>query len=224
MKIAESFKTIFDKAPCALKKDLCEIHEQNQAASFTNLTLVNEGEDIFLLENQFYKNSHGRIVNWSTKLDDLDSDGFLITEINGRKTIIVSELKSKLDSEDLLKAYKQIVYTYIKCYMLLSLCSWFQTADFDIVGIIACKPPKDEKQTIFLLQLMNSSPCDIEPDVRLMVKLFMEKHIKTSFGNIPFLKTMNLHNDLSCSSFRLYLLMPDSYDKSEMEINLGDLL
>lgn len=71
---------------------------------------------------------------------------------------------------------------------------------------------------------MNSSPCDIEPDVRLMVKLFMEKHIKTSFGNIPFLKTMNLHNDLSCSSFRLYLLMPDSYDKSEMEINLGDLL
>lgn len=114
MKIAESFKTIFDKAPCALKKDLCEIHEQNQAASFTNLTLVNEGEEIFLLENQFYKNSHGRIVNWSTKLDDLDSDGFLITEINGRKTIIVSELKSKLDSEDLLKAYKQIVYTYIE--------------------------------------------------------------------------------------------------------------
>lgn len=228
MKIAESFKTIFDKAPCALKKSLCEIHEQNQAASFTNLTLVNEGEEIFLLENQFYKNSHGRIVDWSTKLDDLDSDGFLITEINGRKTIIVSELKSKLDSEDLLKAYKQIVYTYIKCYMLFSLCSWFQTADFDIVGIIACKPPKDEKQTIFLkdryLQLMNSSPCDIEPDVRLMVKLFMEKHIKTSFGNIPFLRAMELHTDLSCSPFKLYLLMPDSYEKSELKVNLVDLL
>ncbi len=71
---------------------------------------------------------------------------------------------------------------------------------------------------------MNSSPCDIEPDVRLMVKLFMEKHIKTSFGNIPFLRAMELHTDLSCSPFKLYLLMPDSYEKSELKVNLVDLL
>ena len=56
MKIAESFKTIFDKAPCVLKKSLCEIHEQNQAASFTNLTLVNEGEEIFLFTAVPFRN------------------------------------------------------------------------------------------------------------------------------------------------------------------------
>ena len=112
--------------------------------------------------------------------------------------------------------------------MLLSLCSTFQAKDFDIIGIIACKPPKDKKQNDYLkdtyLQLMNSSLCSIQPDVRLMVRLFMEKHIKTKFGNIPFLRAMNLHNDLSSSSFRLYLLMPDSYEKSELKVNLVDLL
>ncbi len=228
MEIAESFSSVFDKAPCVLIKSQCEIHEQNQGASFTNLKLVNDGEEIFLLDNKFYKNSHEKILDWSSNLSDLDSDGFLITEIKGRKSIVVSELKSALDSRDLLKAYKQIVFTYIKCYMLLSLCSTFQAEEFDIIGIIACKPPKDKKQNDYLkdtyLQLMNSSLCSIQPDVRLMVRLFMEKHIKTKLGNIPFLKTMNLHNDLSSSSFRLYLLMPDSYEKSEMQVNLVDLL
>ena len=150
MEIAESFNSVFDKAPCVLIKSQCEIHEHNQGASFTNLKLVNDGEEIFLLDNQFYKNSHEKIIDWSSNLSDLDSDGFLITEINGRKFIVVSELKSALDSRDLLKAYKQIVFTYIKCYMLLSLCSTFQAEDFDIIGIIACKPPKDKKQNDYL--------------------------------------------------------------------------
>ena len=228
MEIAESFKSVFDIAPYVLINSQCEIHEHNQGASFTNLKLVNDGEEIFLLDNQFYKNSHEKIIDWSSNLSDLDSDGFLITEINGRKFIVVSELKSALDSRDLLKAYKQIVFTYIKCYMLLSLCSTFQAEDFDIIGIIACKPPKDKKQNDYLkdtyLQLMNSSLCSVQPDIRLMVRLFMEKHIKTKFGNIPFLRAMNLHNDLSSSSFRLYLLMPDSYEKSELKVNLVDLL
>lgn len=228
MEIAESFSSVFDKAPCFLIKSQCEIHEHNQGASFTNLKLVNEGEEMFLFDNRFYKNSHEKIIDWSSNLSDLDSDGFLITEINGRKSIVVSELKSALDSRDLLKAYKQIVFTYVKLYMILSLCSTFQAKDFDIIGIIACKPPKDKKQNDYLkdtyLQLMNSSLCSAQPDVRLMVRLFMEKHIKTKFGNISFLRAMNLHNDLSCSSFRLYLLMPDSYEKSELKVNLVDLL
>lgn len=228
MEIAESFSSVFDKAPYVLINSQCDIHEQHQGASFTNLKLVNEGKEIFLLDNQFYNNSHEKIIDWSSNLSDLDSDGFLITEINGRKSIVVSELKSALDSRDLLKAYKQIVFTYVKLYMILSLCSTFQAREFDIIGIIACKPPKDEKQTGFLkdryLQLMNSSPSDVEPDVRLMVKLYMEKHIKTAFGKIPFLRAMNLHTELSCSPFKLYLLMPDSYEKSELTVNLVDLL
>lgn len=148
MEIAESFSSVFDKAPCVLIKSQCEIHEQNQGASFTNLKLVNDGEEIFLLDNKFYKNSHEKILDWSSNLSDLDSDGFLITEIKGRKSIVVSELKSALDSRDLLKAYKQIVFTYIKCYMLLSLCSTFQAEEFDIIGIIACNRPRIKNRMI----------------------------------------------------------------------------
>ena len=100
MEIAESFKSVFDIAPYVLINSQCEIHEHNKRASFTNLKLVNDGEEIFLLDNQFYKNAHEKIIDWSSNLSDLDIDGFLITEIDGRKSIVVSELKSALNSRD----------------------------------------------------------------------------------------------------------------------------
>ena len=226
MEIAVSFRSIFDKAPCQLLDNQCVIHEKNSGASFTTLKLVNGGEEIFLLENAFYKYSHKDILSKSSRLDDLDSDGFLITNVNGRKTIVVSELKSSLDSNDLLKAYKQIVFTYIKIHMLLSLCSTFKIEDFDVIGIIACKPPMDEKQQTFLkdnyFQLLNSSS-SIQPDVRLMLKLFFEKSVRTTIGCIPFLKDLKLQDDLSSSPFKLYLRMPDSFDKSDLEVDLKEL-
>ena len=65
MEIAESFSSVFDKAPCVLIKSQCEIHEQNQGASFTNLKLVNDGEEIFLLDNKLDKIKYvNRIINY----------------------------------------------------------------------------------------------------------------------------------------------------------------
>lgn len=228
MEVADSFCSIFDKAQCKLLNGRCVIHEKDSGATFTSLKLVNGKEEMFVLENAFYKHSHNSILAKSSTLDDSDSDGFLITEVNGKKTIVVSELKSSLDSSDLLKAYRQIVFTYIKIHMLLSLCASFQIEDFDIVGIIACKPPKDEKQKTFLkdryLQMMNSTSDRVQPDVCLMVKLYYEKCIRTVIGQVPFLMDLKLQNELSRSPFKLYLRTPDSFDESALEVDLEKLL
>ena len=71
--------------------------------------------------------------------------------------------------------------------------------------------------------MLNRSSDSIQPDVRFMVKLFCEKCVHTTIGRIPFLKDLKLQEGLSCSPFNLYLRMPDSFDKSDLEVDLKKL-
>ena len=140
--------------------------------------------------------------------------------------LVLSELKSSLDSCDILKAYRQIVFTYLKLHMMMSVCEGFDISNWEIIGIIACLPPKNEDQkTKLQLELLNMEEGnnEIKPDIKCFVQLFFKKKIESGLADTPFTKGKPLHEKLKDMKISICLKTANSTTDSETELNLNSL-
>lgn len=221
MDVFNSFCKIFDKCQVITSDDNWKVSESNQQASFKTLVIQNTGNKFYSIENSTYKNMTC-ITQKSSFFEDKDCDGVALTEIEGKTIFILSELKSSLDSCDILKAYKQIVFTYLKLYMMLSLCQGFDVDDWIIIGIIACHPPKnDDQKTQLYLEYLNIEEGTSKLDVKYLLRLLFEKKIETSLGKINFVQNIPFNEQLKNLKISLYLKTSDSINDSSSTFDLS---
>lgn len=69
-------------------------------------------------------------------------DGIVLFEVDGKKYMFLTELKSNFSTENLLKAKVQIISSFIKTNMLLHLSACYRLEDYIIKGFIVSYPPK----------------------------------------------------------------------------------
>lgn len=225
MNVFDSFQKIFNKCPIAVLDDQWSVQETDSCALFRTLTIQNTGKAFFVFEKGSYANMSCISSKRSSFLEDKDCDGVALTEIGGKKILILSELKSSLDSLDVLKAYKQIVFTYLKLYMMLSLCQDFDIDNWSVVGIIACHPPKGEDQkTKLQLEYLNIEESASRPDVKCLVRLLFENKIETSLSNIPFTQNLPLNDQLQRGKFNICLKTADTISSSELSLELSKII
>lgn len=224
MNVIDSLQKVYDKANFSKKANTWIVTETNTGASFNKLRINNDGEYFNVIENKFYKGWSQVTTQLSSFLKDKDCDGVSMTQLNKKKYLVLSELKSALDSKDILKAYEQIVFTYMKLHMAASLCEGFDSDDFEIIGIIACHPPKDKNQETILQQQYLFMEERKEPDVRCLLKLYMEHKISNKFGAIHFTKGKPIHEKLKDKSITIYLQTSPTANDSEADIDLKSLV
>ncbi|MCC8113291.1 MAG: hypothetical protein LIP03_04710 [Bacteroidales bacterium] len=73
-----------------------------------------------------------------------DCDGLTIFEHEGQKYLFLTELKSNFDSKDLYHACEQLISSYIKINMVLSLLPTYEKEEFIVKGFIAMRPPNKD--------------------------------------------------------------------------------
>ena len=71
-------------------------------------------------------------------------DGIHIFEHNGEKFLMLSELKSGFNTDEIAKAKEQIIGTYLNLMGVLNLLQDFNAKDYKIFGVIAAYEPSDE--------------------------------------------------------------------------------
>lgn len=226
MVVTESFNRIFQKFPLRPIVSDWDIIESDSQSTFTGLRIQYPGCSFHVVSQAVYKDMPCLTTKLSSFLQDCDCDGIAFTEKEGKMWVVLAELKSTLDSTDILKAYKQIVFSYLKIHSLLSLCDGFSAfTEWNLLGIIACRPPKDnyQKTQLDLLYLNMSESNSAKPDVRCMLRLYKERKLKTSFGNIPFLKRFPLDENLKGMSFTLCLHTAAQYADSTSTLDFTRL-
>lgn len=70
-----------------------------------------------------------------------DCDGVIWFELDGKKYMFFTELKSKFRTQDLLKAKMQIVSSFLKTNLILNLSIGYRTEDYIIKGFIIGRAP-----------------------------------------------------------------------------------
>ena len=73
-----------------------------------------------------------------------DCDGILLFEYKEKNYLILSELKSKFDVDNLAKAKDQLVGTFINLRATLSVLQNVDLSNYSILGLIACYEPNNE--------------------------------------------------------------------------------
>lgn len=108
--------------------------------------------NFYHLNQTFYKGQADITANKSSLLKDLDCDGVIFYEDNGQQHILTIELKSGFSGEEIRSGYKQIYFSLLKLYSLLSICDDFDFSKYQITAYLACQPVKDENEESQFLQ------------------------------------------------------------------------
>ncbi|MDO4714723.1 MAG: hypothetical protein Q4A44_00350 [Bacteroidales bacterium] len=109
------------------------------------------------LSKRYYSIAPALYSNWQSMLkgaqidkkvadfwfEDANCDGIALCDEASRCHVVLVELKSTFSSQDIYKAAKQIVFSWLKIHMWLSLCPKYTPKKVKITAIIACLPPKD---------------------------------------------------------------------------------
>lgn len=143
------------------------------------------------------KSSNKLSDNKTTHILGLDCDGILLFEKDGRKYMLICELKSKPDDkQDILKARKQIVGSYIKMNALMGTLSGVKTSEYIPIGLIvsflpmsstinALSKAKDEESS-FLTLLFKKNKVDFNKLVlNSIFKPFETTDISIYFCGVP---------------------------------------
>jgi len=90
----------------------------------------------------------------------LDCDGIMMFEKDGQKYLFFSELKSGFDARRINKAKNQIISSYLKINMLLSVLSDYNKQDYIIKGFIFSNPPTTtDFQELSKVKMLGSDSC-----------------------------------------------------------------
>ena len=226
MTVIDSFVQIFDKVSTHETKDTWVVDEADTGASFKHLKIQNTDNIFYVIENSVYK--HWKVITEckSNLLKDLDCDGVAITMFDHTPVFLLCELKTALDTKKIFHAMEQIIFSYIKLYMLFSLCKDLDSENYSLVGIISCKPPKNESQETFLKSQLciqqQKRDGDLSSISLYTARLFYEHKLDIEIGKIPFLKDKLLSNKIRKKKITIFLKTAKSYEQDSAIFNIKE--
>lgn len=104
-----------------------------------------------------------------------DCDGIIMFEHDGKKYMFLTELKSTFDTNQLLKAKKQIISSFIKTNMVLNLSACYHLEDYIVKGFVISRPPTSE----FLRNLRQVTMLPSNSTLEFVTRLFLgNRHIR----------------------------------------------
>ncbi len=122
--------------------DCSHIEERDPGASFTGLTW--KGAYFLTLNPQIAKDMTGFFSSYKARpVFFKDCDGITMFEENDRRYMFLSELKSSFDTDRIAEAKTQILSSFLKINMLLTLTQYWQLENTRVKGFIVAPPPRD---------------------------------------------------------------------------------
>lgn len=154
--------------------------------------------------------------------EDLNCDGIALCEQASSYHIVLVELKSTFSSKDIYKAVKQVVFSWLKVHMWLSLCSEYSPAKVKVTAIIACLPPKNPAG--FLDKVRRDEMLGkLSEDLKLTKSLYNTRKKVLVLGDF-IKKGVKLSEMLVDIPFNVHLQLADTVESETLSIVLDSLL
>ncbi len=141
MAIKDFLDAVAPRYASPIKRGAVEILEHDSKALVKKVVWTDA--DFHHLDHQMAKDMTSFFtLAGSPEVFNHDCDGVVIFELDGRKYMFLTELKSGFSTEVLMKAKTQIISSFLKTNMLLHLSSCYRLEDYIVKGFIVGRSPK----------------------------------------------------------------------------------
>ena len=136
-----NFSTVPFQNDCIIQ----ESNVRNNNKDLLSVTIRGISGELFPCAIMSSSTSFYKMANSKNPVKSDNCDGILYTEFNGRKVLLVCELKSGFDIDRLCHAKEQIVGSYMRLRAQLSILQ--SKSGYEVHGVIASYLPSSEKLT-----------------------------------------------------------------------------
>lgn len=136
-----------------------------------------------------------------------DCDGILLFDgSEGRKYIVLCELKSKFDPLHIYEAYKQIISSYIKLSTLMNLLPNYQKTDFEVKGFIFSKPKNcNIERDLYKWYLAGKDNSKTRKEAKFALDLcFRESPYNLKFNSCELIEHLRIGENIQFNSIDFY--------------------
>ena len=222
MSVDASFEELFDRAtdPDFAKKETrvgsFEVLEHHADASPVPVTLLRIEQDatVFTSFNDCLVCGMKDITeNRTSFILDSNCDGIAFFTHNVHEGLIFAELKSRFSTQNVTKAFGQMIHSFLKMHAMLSLCKDYSIDTMSLQFIAACQCLEDENQRDgvynFLDKAENSEDATFEGS---FIRKLIEKHnIEVRLGDVTAIWGIPLNSSLTDKKLTLSLQMTQKY-------------
>ena len=127
----DSFKTIYSYKGVD-GSDTATIHETSATSSIKHLTIKVTGARLFVMDETFSSKAGANLCKSSCCTDN--ADGVVLGDLDGRKFMVVCELKSSYGN--LQGGLNQLKSAYVKTCQNLSICEDFDISNYEVYFIL----------------------------------------------------------------------------------------
>ena len=204
MEEIDALRTIFNRMTACFRcyHQSWEVVETAAGAQFRKLEIRSAGTDFHEIGNAFYKG--------------------LFVDAEGRKHMVLVDLKSNFDIQKICGAYEQDIHTFLKLHALFSLCEGYSLHGMVIDLIVACKTFKDTDQEARVLDFI-SMKCMEEEDSfekKFLNNLLHDGPVKTCMDDLKTIRSLPFHPSIKGVDVRLHLFTTMRYTDTEGIYNL----
>lgn len=218
MALSDDLKSLFPKYSFDYSRGSVTICETDANAKVNEITWINS--DFHFIDTSIVKDmsSFFRIAT-SPKIFNLDCDGMIVFEANGKKYFFLSELKSSFDTCDLYHAMHQIISSYIKVNMLLHLLVGYKNSDYEFKAFIACLSPNGSYIRDLYKQLMMPSGSKYKTEADFASELYVDKKVDIKAIECEKLRGLNLGSNCLFTKLSFnYIEVPQGYNSATVDV------
>lgn len=211
---SKSFSEIYNKMPCIkTARGSWVIHETSHTASFNTLTVSNASHDYDIYDTAIILKCPNPLSKGvSSVLQDRDCDGMaLVAQNDGKRAIVLVELKSGFTKDNLFKAYQQLVFSLLKVSQMLYLCDDFSLSEYAPIIIIACHGIESDDKMVEIKDFANKQYQKMKLSGKFtffgkcLPNLLMNRECSIFLREMPLLGNLPLHPAIGKSKVRIIL-------------------
>lgn len=221
------FHNIFPKLKPLRFKDKCAVLEHESNADVREVVWNNL--DGLYFDHELAKKLTSIFEKFeSPELFRKDCDGILIFEKDGRKYIFLTELKSGFGTERTYKAKRQLIASYIKLNMILSLGSFYKPEEYIVKYFIFGYPPKAEflssrLQSLSMMPRGHARFEEYQFSRRLFFPLTSQSfhNYKAKVEEIECIRDLGLNNKIFSNPLDFYFIeVPEGSRSITLDVNV----
>lgn len=217
MRIVDSFLQVFDRTHTHISAKspapVWTVVETKSSAKIKRLIIDVNGAEYVAFDDWVSKEMPNITTDRSTILENSECDGIAIIKREDNLCLLFCDLKSKFNNHKIIKALNQDLASFLKMYMLLSVCNGFELSNCNIDFIVACQCFENDNVKADMLSRIHSIQMENinSFDGVILYPLLMNGEVCVKLGDFPQVACLDINPIIKNKNVKLRLLTSSNY-------------
>lgn len=213
VQINDSFSKIYNTQNCTKTNNNWEIIENSNTAGVKHL-LIHQNDSCFISYTDKLFKGMSAFTERSSFLVNSDCDGFayVYKDNSNKEQLLFADLKSRFSIQKIKEAYKQMIYSFLKLFVMQSICNGYSIDNQEIEMVVACKCFEDQEQEDSVNNIILKGKQIDDNFLGLLYKLINNQHAIIKLNDFPPIKDIPLNESIKNKEIKITLVLTNSFN------------